>query len=131
MERVKEEVTGPVAGEGAPGAIASMSRRSQADNKKLRLRIAKSGNRLAPIVVAEKSATLRASDRFAIAHETRTLAAEDDFVVQDSQFVCWVQAQARESRKHSRQIDTAARRRLAYLQRFSLLLRDVANRCIH
>ena len=130
MECVKQEVARAVAGEGASRAIAAVSRGSQADDEELRMRIAKSGNGLAPVVAFEESAAFGASDGLAITHQTRALPAGNDFLVQDFQFVCWVQAQARPSRKHSRQIDTAATRRLAYLQRFSLLLRDTANRCI-
>lgn len=81
IECVKEKIPGAIAGEGASGAIAAMSRRSEANDKELRVHVAKSRNGPSPVVPIEKGPAPGASDGFAIPHETRTLATRNDFVV--------------------------------------------------
>jgi hypothetical protein len=86
-QRLVQEITRAVAREHAPRAIRSMRCRCKAQNQKLRARIAKARNRLAPIIPSEKRTTLVSRDLFAIPYEPRTRAAVNDFLIELFQFV--------------------------------------------
>ena len=85
VQRCVEKISAAISCEDSSRAIRSMRRGSQAQNKKLRLRIAESRHGLAPIVPVAKRASLHARDFFAILHKSRALSARDDLIVQNVQ----------------------------------------------
>lgn len=68
MQSFKKEIAGAVAGERAAGAVAAVNGGSEANNKKLRLRIAESWDWFAPVIAILKCAALRAGHGFAKLH---------------------------------------------------------------
>src|SRR5256712_7276247 len=65
----------PISGERASRAVASVSRRSQADNEDPRVGIAKSRDRPTPVIPIAEGGAFRPRDVLAASTEPRTLAA--------------------------------------------------------
>lgn len=84
MERLKEEIAGAVAGESSASAVATVRGWGKSNNQKLRIRIAESGNWLAPVLPILKGAALGMRHGFAKTYQARTLAARNDLFVEDS-----------------------------------------------
>ena len=77
-----KKIAGAIAGEHAPGAIRAVRRGSEADDQELRVRIAESRDRPAPILLIAIRAALGACDFFAVANQARTFAALNDLSVE-------------------------------------------------
>lgn len=80
-QRLIQKISRTIAGEHTPGAIAAMRRGSKTQNQELRARISEAGNRFAPIIPFAKRAPLRLRDLFPVAHQARTLAAVNYFLI--------------------------------------------------
>ena len=86
-----EEITGAVTGKNPAGAIAAVRRGRQANHQQPRAQIAEAGHRLAPIVPVAKRAALHARHLFAMPHQSRTLPARHDSLVQNGERLGWVE----------------------------------------
>ncbi len=82
MESVVEKIAGAVAGEHAPGAIGAVRGGSEAEDQKLRARVAETGNGFAPVFAIAEGTALFASDGFAVAHQARAFSARHNFFVE-------------------------------------------------
>src|ERR687895_409834 len=78
MERREQPVARTVAGEDATGAVASVSRRREADDEHARLGIAVPGDRTSPVLVVAVGSPLRPGDGLAPVDEARASAALAD-----------------------------------------------------
>ena len=76
-----EKIAGAVAGEHAPCAIRSVGGGGESENEQLRVRVAESRDRLAPILPLAIGTAFFEGDLFPVFHQTRALAASDDFFV--------------------------------------------------
>src|SRR5271168_218586 len=80
-----EEVAGAISRENSSGTIAAVRCGRETQDQQLRLRIAEAGNGAPPVVFVAESAPFFPRCFFAVRHQTRTLAAGDDLLVQDAQ----------------------------------------------
>jgi hypothetical protein len=85
-QRLVQKICGAISGEHSSGAIAAMRRGRESQNQKLGPRIAKSRNRLAPIIPCQERTALVLRNLFAIPYEARARAAADNFLIQFFQF---------------------------------------------
>lgn len=80
-QRLVQKIPRAIAGEHTPRAIRAMRCRRKPQNQKLRPRIAKSRNRLSPVIPRQKRPALVLRNLFAITYESRARAALNDFLV--------------------------------------------------
>src|SRR5262249_52923187 len=73
-----EPVAGGVAGEDAPGAVATVRGGREPEDEQPRARIAEPGHGPAPVGLADERAPLHARDLLAVRDEARAEAALDD-----------------------------------------------------
>src|SRR5712691_5991936 len=73
-----QEFSAPVSRECAPGSVASMGRRRQADDQDLRVRIPEPGDGPTPVFPIPERGAFHSGDALAVSHEPRTPAARDD-----------------------------------------------------
>jgi hypothetical protein len=85
-QRLVQKIARAIAREHSARAIRAMRRGRKSQYQKLRARIAKSRNRLSPIVPSQKRSALVARDLFAIPYQPRARAAADNFLIQFFQF---------------------------------------------
>lgn len=75
VQRRVEKVAGPVAGEGASGAVSAVRAGREAEDDERSRGIAEPGDRLSPVTFVEVATSLRARDLFAPGHEPRARGA--------------------------------------------------------
>ena len=85
VERGEEKIAGAVSSENAAGAVAAVGGGSEAENEELGMRVAETGDGLAPVGPIAKGSAFFLGDFFAVNDEARALAAGDDFFVQDTE----------------------------------------------
>ncbi len=93
-QRLVKKIAGAIAREHSSRAIGAVRSRRKPQNQKLGARIAETRNGLAPIIPSKERTALVPRDLFAIPYQSRTLAAENDFLIEFFQF-----SQARPRRK--------------------------------
>jgi len=81
VEHPIQEFAGTVTGKHPAGAVRTVSRRGEADNHQLRVRIAEAGDGTSPVHPVAKGAPLHAGYLFPVVDQPGTLAAGDDFLV--------------------------------------------------
>src|SRR5438445_6337947 len=94
MERREQEVAGTIAGEDSAGAVPAVGGRAEPPHEHPRLRIPEPGNGLRPVVPFGVPLRLQPGRLLAPRHETRTLPARDDLVVDRFQLMTRGQAPA-------------------------------------
>ncbi len=82
VERPKQPVAAPVAGEEASGAVAAMRRWRQSDNKQLRLWVAKARDGPAPVGFCLEAADFLLRHMFPPGHQTGTAPAGNDVLAE-------------------------------------------------
>jgi hypothetical protein len=80
-QRLVQKISRAIAGKHSPGAIGAMRRRRKPQNQKLRPRVAKSRNRLSPVIPCQKRPPLVLRNLFAITYQSRAGAALNNFLV--------------------------------------------------
>src|SRR5215475_3834445 len=80
VERAKEPIAAPIAGEHAARAIATMSGRRQTHDEHARARIAESGQWLRPVLLTSISLRRVRRHRLAVTNEARTQPTRDDSI---------------------------------------------------
>jgi hypothetical protein len=81
-QRVKQEISRAIARKHPPGAVPSMRRGRESKDQQLRVRVAESRHRFAPVFTVPERQPLFTRHSFAVFHQPRTLPASDDFFVQ-------------------------------------------------
>ena len=82
-----QKIAGAIAGEHPSSAVAAMRGRREAKDQEFCVRIAESGERLAPVSVFTEHATLFAGHFFTISHQARTPAAGHNFFANLQEFL--------------------------------------------
>src|SRR6266851_9963899 len=84
VQRRIQKIARAVTREHSSRAIPPMRRRCKSQDQQLRLRVAESRDRLAPVSPLAIRAPLFSRHFFAVAHQTRTLRASHNFLIQDT-----------------------------------------------
>jgi hypothetical protein len=85
MERRPQEVAAGIAGEDAPGPVAAVGGRGEAQDQNPRVRVAKSGEGPRPVLLAREASRGLARGLLAPLDEPRTTPAADNLTLQDSE----------------------------------------------
>ena len=85
-QRLVQKISRAIPGKHSSRAIRAMRCGRKSENQKLSPRIAKSRNRLSPVIPSQKRPALVPSNLFAMPYEPRTRAAADNLLIQLFQF---------------------------------------------
>jgi len=85
VESCIEKIAGAISGEDSAGAIAAVGGGGESENEELRVRIAETGDGLAPVGPIEEGAAFFLRNFFAVNDEARAFAAGHDFLIENSE----------------------------------------------